>query len=409
MGALMTKTLLTQTLASAALFLALPSLAQQERATVEGHVWFESEPLCTLVLANGQSTYSCNPNGPFDLDNVPLNPAGEINVQVFASGFAPYREAYTPSGSPPNLNLSQVDLERVENGRPLQVDATYEPTARDGWFNVTGTVQISGTPVCALVLANGQDMFSCNQSFGQFSLEVPQDAQGNITLQVFAAGFEPYKNAELAEPDSDGDGIPDRFDDDDDNDGIPDHSDPCPRSLGTDEVCEPVTAIVRAAGKEWAQPSIFTGLSWNEIYAACGQGNCTGTFNGYGMNGWTWATHRDMSDLFNTYQPFPPLGYIPQENLIYYSRDWYQPAADLWRQAGWQQTPYRHMKNIEELGGYQRTTSGLMKSGPSGGCWAGMTESIYLGSGYFYGSVTVGISCQPEDNEHGHGAWFYRN
>jgi len=43
-----------------------------------------------------------------------------------------------------------------------------------------------------LVLANGVSMFSCGGA-GQYSLDVPLDQDGNVTLMVFAAGFKPYK------------------------------------------------------------------------------------------------------------------------------------------------------------------------------------------------------------------------
>jgi hypothetical protein len=49
-----------------------------------------------------------------------------------------------------------------------------------------------GSPLCALVLANGQFMFSC-QPTGQYSLTVPQDSNGQVTLFGFADGHFPYK------------------------------------------------------------------------------------------------------------------------------------------------------------------------------------------------------------------------
>jgi hypothetical protein len=49
-----------------------------------------------------------------------------------------------------------------------------------------------GTPLITLVLANGQYMFSNNPA-GEFSLQVPLDENGEITLLVFASGFLPFK------------------------------------------------------------------------------------------------------------------------------------------------------------------------------------------------------------------------
>ncbi|MBN1832246.1 MAG: hypothetical protein JW896_09060 [Deltaproteobacteria bacterium] len=54
----------------------------------------------------------------------------------------------------------------------------------------------------AMVLANGQYMFS-NNPVGEFSLHVPLDSNGEITLQVFAAGFTPFRKVFTPEEASD--------------------------------------------------------------------------------------------------------------------------------------------------------------------------------------------------------------
>jgi hypothetical protein len=46
-------------------------------------------------------------------------------------------------------------------------------------------------PICAMVLANGTHMFSCDGS-GRYSLEFPLDNNGQFKLQVYADGFAPY-------------------------------------------------------------------------------------------------------------------------------------------------------------------------------------------------------------------------
>ena len=48
-------------------------------------------------------------------------------------------------------------------------------------------------PLCTMVLANGQSMFSCGADLGTFDLEVPLDGNGEITLYVFCSGLGPYK------------------------------------------------------------------------------------------------------------------------------------------------------------------------------------------------------------------------
>lgn len=59
--------------------------------------------------------------------------------------------------------------------------------------DISGQVTTAdGVPICALVLASGKSMFSCNP-IGQFSLEgLALEADGSINLQVYADGFMPF-------------------------------------------------------------------------------------------------------------------------------------------------------------------------------------------------------------------------
>ena len=58
--------------------------------------------------------------------------------------------------------------------------------------DISGTVllQDTQTPVCALVLSNGQFGFTCDGS-GQYALNIPLDNNGQFKLQVYAQGFAP--------------------------------------------------------------------------------------------------------------------------------------------------------------------------------------------------------------------------
>ena len=51
-------------------------------------------------------------------------------------------------------------------------------------------LQNSQTPICAMVLANGQYMFSCDGT-GSYFLKIPLDNNGQFKLQVYADGFAP--------------------------------------------------------------------------------------------------------------------------------------------------------------------------------------------------------------------------
>ena len=67
------------------------------------------------------------------------------------------------------------------------------PTSAANWVPINGNVRLAdGTPICAMVLANGQYMFSCDGT-GAYSLNVPLDPNGQITLFSFADGFAPFR------------------------------------------------------------------------------------------------------------------------------------------------------------------------------------------------------------------------
>lgn len=98
--------------------------------------------------------------------------------------------------------------------------------------------------------------------------------------------------------DSDGDGVPNRFDD---NDGVLDEDDACP--LNPAPNCG-LGEYIAADGKIWFQPDQFIGETWDSINAVCAGGPCNGVVAGYDMNGWTWATPADVASLANHYGDF---------------------------------------------------------------------------------------------------------
>jgi hypothetical protein len=141
-----------------------------------------------MVLVNGQSQFSCDGAGRFDME-VPLDSNGMTTFQVFADGFAPFKQTISPQ----QAKDFRVSMSRSSGGRALQVSSNVDPSEDGLRALISGTVIFGSTAVCAMVLANGQQMFSCNSSLGLYDLNVPIDDDGNITLMVFAAGFMPYK------------------------------------------------------------------------------------------------------------------------------------------------------------------------------------------------------------------------
>ena len=159
--------------------------------TISGSVSYHGTSVCAMVLANGQYMFSCGANdGVYELD-VPLDNNGEITVQVFVSGLAPYRMTTDDSDS-------NMDIDMQASNPQSKPPAVTTVTASDastpaGWARISGTVRLDETPLCAMVLANGQYMFSCNANNGIFDLTVPLDSNGEITLFVFVSGLQPYR------------------------------------------------------------------------------------------------------------------------------------------------------------------------------------------------------------------------
>ena len=162
-------------------------------ATIAGSVNYNGDPQCAMVLANGQYVFSCkagNDFGTYDL-NVPLDSNGKITLQVFVSGLAPFKLITDPSNQNIDIDMQTSD---PANKSPAVTTLTASDAATPtGRARITGTVDLDGTPLCAMVLANGQYMFSCGTNNGTYDLTVPLDGNDQITLFVFVSGLQPYR------------------------------------------------------------------------------------------------------------------------------------------------------------------------------------------------------------------------
>jgi len=159
----------------------------------------DGTPVCAMVLANGQYMFSCGGNGAYSL-NIPLDDQGLVTLFAFADGFAPFRVTAAPAGLP-----AVVRPQPADPGSPLITVTRDMECAGNGWVRVRGEIEsFGGDPLCALVLANGQHMFTCGASQGQYDLTVPMDENGNITVFGFADGFQPYRETSVAPPCRDG-------------------------------------------------------------------------------------------------------------------------------------------------------------------------------------------------------------
>ena len=131
--------------------------------------------LCSMVLASGQYMFSCNPNGPLSLKHLPTEIDGTVKRQVYVDGFFPRVDIL-----PGSVNETVL---MARSGTCPSYNTPYDPAFVPGsagmWINISGTVylQNSQTPVCAMVLANGQYMFTCDGT-GNYALSIPLDTNG---------------------------------------------------------------------------------------------------------------------------------------------------------------------------------------------------------------------------------------
>jgi len=144
--------------------------------------------ICAMVLASGQFMFSCNPPGVFSLTDLPRENDGTAKRQIYADGFFPEINILTESGS------DAVVMTR--SGTCPSYNTPYDPGVFPGSagkrIDISGAVLLQDmqTPICAMVLANGQYMFSCDGT-GSYALNIPLDTNGQFKLQVYADGFAP--------------------------------------------------------------------------------------------------------------------------------------------------------------------------------------------------------------------------
>ncbi len=156
--------------------------------TINGTVTYNGTPLCAMVLANGQYMFSCGENqGTYELE-IPLDKNGEITLFAFVDGLAPFKVTSEPSSLPSNI---EMELASPDSKTPTVTSSVVESIDNPGWVEIEGFVSLEGTPLCAMVLANGQYMFSCDPD-GEYQLTVPLDPNGEITLFTFVDGLQPY-------------------------------------------------------------------------------------------------------------------------------------------------------------------------------------------------------------------------
>jgi len=80
-----------------------------KRINIAGKVLLQNgqTPICTMVLANGMHTFSCNGTGSYAL-NIPLDNNGQFKLQVYADGFAPMIQTFDEFKASNNVRMARA-------------------------------------------------------------------------------------------------------------------------------------------------------------------------------------------------------------------------------------------------------------------------------------------------------------
>ena len=138
-----------------------------------------SQPICALVLASGRNLFSCN-QGQYSFVNLPLEPDGSINLQVYADGFLPYIKNIRQFGpQPPVVMLPSVDNGLSDMSSLQGVYAflrasvvyddgtTFDTTAAPG-ITASGTFTITGNRFNQTLTFNNNGQPSVSEANGTF-------------------------------------------------------------------------------------------------------------------------------------------------------------------------------------------------------------------------------------------------
>jgi hypothetical protein len=170
-----------------------------------------------------------------------------------------------------------------------------------------------------------------------------------------------------------------------------------------------ITETLVVGNKEWAQVSLFTNISWNDINAVCSGGPCaSGTeLNGYDMAGWWWASNEQVRDyLFAAVTPLPA-GETTYEEA---GSTW---APEFFYSIGFEPTDLEWwVWPIGPLTG--RRVNGLTNQTytlPLGGPFAGIASLYDLDDDAYPDRVssTLGPTMRTNTTLEEVGGWFYRS
>jgi len=144
--------------------------------------------LNAMVLANGQCMFTSQSDGRYEL-TVPPDASGKITLFGGCDGLAPFKRILEPEEAE---YFDIIMSGPSSDGRNMTLTSVTSPSAKEGWIKLSGKATYNDQPLNMIVLANGQQKFTPAES-GEYELEVPLDANGEITLFGFCDGLQPYK------------------------------------------------------------------------------------------------------------------------------------------------------------------------------------------------------------------------
>ena len=149
--------------------------------------------ICAMVLASGRYTFSCTPPAVYSLSGLPLDTDFTVKRQIYADGFFPKVDILADLT---NEDVVNEDVVMTRSGVCPSYNTPHDPgvfpDSAGKRIEISGLVllQDTQTPICAMVLANGRYMFSCDGT-GSYALSILLDNNGQFKLQVYADGFAP--------------------------------------------------------------------------------------------------------------------------------------------------------------------------------------------------------------------------
>lgn len=151
----------------------------------------------TMPIGSGEAliNFIVKPKTLGDIQIV-TNEGNEIKART--DGFfhttheVPAEFSYTVTSEGYKTYKGKIDLEETVQSSYTE-EITLTPLSSSSWITISGRVLFNDISLCAMVLANGEMMFTCEENLGNYEMMVPLNSNGQITLYSFCEGLAPFK------------------------------------------------------------------------------------------------------------------------------------------------------------------------------------------------------------------------